>query len=75
MLAAVGEEAVGEAAGDAVADFIAVALLPGLVVKRLGIGEDDARALAAGYGEQRIGGGEGLAVKEEMNVTARRDTD
>ena len=66
MLAAVGEEAVGQAKGLAVADLVTVAFVMVLVVEGFGVGENDLRALAAGDGELRIGGGEGFAVEEQM---------
>ena len=66
VLAAVGEEAVVEAVGLAVTYVVAVAFVLVLVVERFGVGEADLRALSAGDGEARIGGGEGLAVEEDV---------
>jgi hypothetical protein len=63
MLAAVGEEAVGQAEGFAVGDFVAVAFVLVFVVEGFGVGEDDFGAFAAGDGELGIGGGQGLAVE------------
>ena len=57
VLAAVGQEFVAQARGGAACDGIAVGFVVVLVVERLGIGELDARALAAGDGELRVGGG------------------
>ncbi len=75
MLAAVGKEAVDQAKGLAIAHFVAVAFVPVLVVEGLGVGELDVCALAAGDGEERIGGGEGLAVEKDMDVAAGGDGD
>ncbi len=69
--AAVGKEAVGEAEGHAVADLVAVAFVLVLVVEGFRVGEEDVRAFAAGDGELRVGGGEGFAVEEDVNVAAR----
>src|ERR1035437_7877950 len=75
MRAAVGKKAVGETEGGAIADFVAVALVLVLVVESFCVGEVDVRALAAGDSEKRIGGGEGLAVEENVDVAAGRDGD
>ena len=68
MRAAVGKKAVADAEGRAVAYFVAIALVFVFVVERLRVGEPDLRALAAGDGEQRIGGGEGLAIEKNVDV-------
>ena len=47
---------------------VAVAFLLFLVVEGFGVSEDDVRALAAGDGEFGIGGGEGFAVEQKMNM-------
>src|ERR1035438_10377745 len=75
MRAAVGGEAVVEAEGGAVVDVVAVAFMAGLVVQCLGEGEADMRAFAAGDGELSVGGGEGFAVKENMDVAAGWNSD
>ena len=50
MRAAVGQEAVAQAEGYAVADFVAVALVLVFVVEGFGVGEADLCAFAAGDG-------------------------
>ena len=79
VCAAVGEEAVGEAEGGAgmfdalcvgVFQGVAIGFLLFVVVKGFGVGDADLRAIAAGDGEAWIGGGEGFAVKEQMNVVS-----
>ena len=54
-------------------DFVTIAFMQIFVVKSLGVGEDDARAFAAGDGQTRIGGGEGLAIEEHVDVSSWRD--
>ena len=71
MLAAVGEKAVGQAESNAAGDFVAVALVEIFVVERFRISEFDLRAFAAGDGELWVGGGEGLAVEQDVDVAAR----
>ena len=46
-----------------------------LVVEGFGVREDDVRALAAGDGELRVGGGEGFAIEENVDVAAGGDGD
>ena len=75
MVAAVGQEAVVEPESHAVADLVAVALVLILVVESFGVGKADVTALAAGDGELRVGGGERLAVEQDMDVAACRDRD
>jgi hypothetical protein len=70
VLAAVGQKTVVDAQGGAVTHGVAVSLVLVFVVEGFGVGEADFCALAAGDGEQRIGGGEGLAVEEDMDVDA-----
>ena len=72
MCAAIGEEAVSKAAGCTVAHFVAVALVQVLVVEGFGVGECDMRVLAAGNDKQRIGGGERLAIEQQVDVRRRQ---
>jgi hypothetical protein len=73
--AAVGEKAVGEAEGNAVADIVTVTFVKILVVEGFGVGKGDVRAFAAGYGEAGIGGGQGLTVEKQVDVVARLKLD
>ncbi len=66
--ATVGEKAVGEAKGFAVGDFVAITFVAVFVVEGFGVGEGDPGTFAAGDGELRIGGGEGFAVEEDVDV-------
>ena len=82
MGAAVGKEAVGEAegatgmlgaVGSGVGEGVAVGFVLLVVVERFGVGEDDFGAFSAGDGEGGVGGGEGSAVEEDVDVRIRRE--
>jgi len=73
MLAAVGEEAVGQAQSLAVGDLVAVALVLFLIIEGFGVGENDFGAFSAGDGELRVGGGQGFAVEEDVDVATCGD--
>ncbi len=77
MGTAIGEKAVAKAEGLAgmlyavganVGDGVAVAFVLFVVVEGFRVSKPDVCAFAAGDGEDGVGGGEGLAVEEDVEV-------
>ena len=56
----------------AVVDCVAVAFVLVLVVEGFGVGEANLCAFAAGDGELGVGGGEGFAVEQQVDMALGR---
>ena len=71
MLAAIGQKAVSQTDSFAVGYFVAIPLVMVLVEEGFRVSQPDARALATGDGQLRIGGGQRFAVEKNMDVNPR----